>query len=110
MPSKLDINAKDQSTFVITLTFKDEDGNLVAPDTAKWTLTDKDGNVINNRQDVEIVSPSSVEEIVLKGDDLKYSDGSIRILAIEATYTSSLGTGLPLNDSITFAVEDIKAV
>ena len=110
MPSKLNVNAKDQSTFVITCTFKDEDGNLVAPDTMKWTLTDHDGNVINSREDVEVPAPSSVETIVLQGNDLKYSDGNIRILAIEATYTSTLGTGLPLNDSIIFAVEDIKAV
>jgi len=113
MPIKATIPAIEQSTYVVTLTFKDEDGNSVSPNSIKWTLTDSAGNVINSRQDVSI-SPASSVSIVLRGDDLALqaseSDVGQRILTVEATYDSDKGSNLPLKDELSFYVVNLTNV
>jgi predicted NAD/FAD-dependent oxidoreductase len=101
--------ANEEGTYVITAVFKDHDGNLVAPITAKWTLTDPDGAVINSRNEVVISSPASSEQILLTADDLATISGNIihRILTIEATYNSTLGSNLPLNESVSFIIDNL---
>ena len=114
MGAALTADAIERSTYAITITFYDEEDNLVDPLTAKWTLTDADGSVINNREEVAITSPSSSETIVLQGDDLVLQGGESgsgeRVFTVEATYDSSLGSGLPLNDFTTFRVLGLVAV
>lgn len=108
MATELSVDAVEQSTYVVTIAFTDEDGNAVAPDTATWTLTDDEGTVINLRQDVTISSPSATEEVLLTGDDLAITDtySPRRIFTIEATYTSgTFGAGLPLTGAAQFTVE-----
>ena len=41
---------------------------------------------------------------------LDYDDGHERVLTIEGTYNSSLGTGLPFKDQLRFNVKDLIAV
>jgi len=108
----LTVHANEQSTFVVTVAFKDEEGNDVTPTSMNWTLTDSDGNVINNRENVVVNSPSSSEDIVLSGDDLAVTDENnrVRILTVEAVYSSSLGSNLPLKDDVTFTVDNLIAV
>ena len=110
MPVKLTTKAVDKSTYVVNCAFKDEDGSAVVPNTLKWTLTDDSGTVINSREDVEVGVPAASYDIVLSGDDLKYSDGRHRILTIEATYDSDAGDGLPLKESAKFMVDDLIVV
>jgi hypothetical protein len=102
----------------ITAAFTDEAGDAVAPATLTWTLTDTEGAVINNRSDVAVNTPESSETIVLSGNDLGITAAEkaatdetfvLRVLTIEGTYNSSLGSGLPIRDQVTFAV-DIMAV
>ena len=110
MPTDLTDMAVDQSTFVVACAFTDEDGDAVTPNLIVWSLTDDDGAAINARSDVAVAVPAASIDIVLSGDDLKYSDGPIRVLTVEATYDSTLGTDLPLRDSVRFAVADLVAV
>jgi len=107
----LDTHAQEESTFVVTVAFEDEDGNAVAPTSANWTLTDEDGTVINNREDVAISSPTSSEDIVLSGDDLAVTEtgDAVRVLTVEALYNSALGTGLPLKAEGRFVVDNLVA-
>ncbi|MHA1809346.1 MAG: hypothetical protein ACTSYH_03435 [Candidatus Heimdallarchaeaceae archaeon] len=100
----------DKATCGVQVSFTDEDGIALSPTTLTWTLTDGDGTVVNSRQDVSVSSPSSTETIVLSGDDLKYSDGIERVLILEGTYSSDLGTGLSLKHQIRFFLEDILTV
>ena len=105
----------EKSTGVITLNFKDEDGQPKDPETAKWTLTDDLGNVINSRENVVIASPTSEENIVLSGLDLALSDGFAgnaewRVLLVQATYDSTFGSDLPLNDFVRFPVRNAVAI
>ena len=112
MPATLSTHATEEGTYVITITTKDENGDLVDPTTLMWTLTDLKGNVVNNREDVSISSPSSSEDVVLSGDDLQITDalGRDRMFVVEGTYSSDLGTGLPLKEWAYFSIDDSKAI
>ena len=110
MPVNLTDMAIDESTFVVTCAFTDEDGTAVVPVSITWTLTNNSGTIINARTNVAVAVPASTINIVLSGDDLKYSDGPIRILTVQAVYDSTLGAALPLKDSVRFAVEDLIVV
>lgn len=109
MPTTLTTRATDESTFVITAAFADEDGVAVVPNSASWTLTNDRGGVINGRTAISATPASSIE-IVLSGDDLSYTDGAYRILTIQATYDSTLGSNLPLNDQVIFAIDNLVIV
>jgi hypothetical protein len=114
MPTDLEAVAIEEGTYALTATFTDEDGSEVTPNVITWTLTDLKGNVINARQDVAVGSPASSVTIVLKGDDLSLDTDEVglgqRVLTVEATYDSSLGSNLPLKDVAFFNVVDLKAV
>jgi hypothetical protein len=104
-------HAKEEGAFTITASFTDEDDQAVTPnDGLVWHLTDKDGNVINSREDVALVEASSID-ITLSGDDLAFQAAEaglekvLRILTLEGTYNSSKGSNLPLKDEVKFYVD-----
>jgi len=113
MPTTLTIKAEEESTYIIRVTFKDEDGNAVVPDTIYWKLTDSDGNVINSR-DVESVVVASTIDITLSGDDLAVVTGKgsnkKRVLTIWGLYDSDVGYNLPYKDACKFFLKDLTAV
>ena len=112
MSITLSVSAVERSTYVVTVTFYDENGDLVTPTEITWTLTDSDGRVINNRQNVAVAPLASVIHIVLYGDDLALSTGGseTRVLTVEGAYNSTVGTGLPLKGQARFVVENLTAV
>lgn len=110
MPTKLSQKANDQSTFVITVSFFDEDGDPVTPNIVQWSLRNENDAIINDRELEDITVPDDTLEIVLSGDDLKYSEGALRALTIYATYDSTLGNDLPLNDEVTFYIANLRGV
>jgi len=105
---ELDSRAIEQSTFPITMSFTDDTGTAVNPDTLFWTLIDINGNVINNRENVEISNPTSTQTITLSGDDLAIDDKTTkeRILLVKGTYTSDLGSDLPIRKSLKFFIDE----
>jgi len=107
MPTTLTTRAVDESTYIVNCAFKDENAAPVIPNVITWTLTNDMGTVINARQDVVIAVPAASVDILLSGMDLDYADGSARILTIDATYNSPLGSDLPLRESIRFLIEDL---
>lgn len=113
MATEITTNAQRGSTYAPLITFADDADNTVSPDTATWTLTDTDGNVINERSEVDISSPSTTERIVLYGDDLEpvgdvesAADTYARRLLVEGTYTSDLGASLPMAQEFAFTVNN----
>ena len=115
MTTTLSVNAQERSTYVITIGFKDEDGQDVIPTSAAWTLTDEDGTVINSRQDETITPLAASVDVVLTGADLAVDTGFAgaaqeRTFTVEAVYTSSLGSGLTLKAACKFNVENLIAV
>jgi hypothetical protein len=95
----------EESTVYITVTFYDKDGTATAPDSVTWTLTDEEGNIINEREDVEIDTPESSEEIKLSGNDLKSSDSFKRVLTVE-----SVLNGDPLKEEGRFNIGDLLII
>ena len=112
MIPKLPIAAVEKSTYFPVASFFDEDGNAEDVKTLTWTLTDILGNIINEREDVEVTNPSSVETIVLSGDDLALfaNDRLRRIITFNATYDSDLGSDLPLNGAAEFTIVQLVSI
>lgn len=104
--------AKEGGTFPITVSFEDEDGTAMTPDTLNYSVVDIDGTIINGRDEVAVTSPSSSETIILQGDDLPAyevdGDYTHLWLVLTGTYTSNIGSGLPFQDQVRFSVEAIK--
>lgn len=99
--------ANEESTFIIGLTFKDEDENEVVPNSINWDLSDEAGTIINSRSNVS-VTPASKVNIVLSGNDLSIPGASKdRVLTVKAPYDSDLGSGLPFNEEFTFQINDL---
>jgi hypothetical protein len=109
MPTVLTTKAVEKSTYIVTASFTDEDGNAATPNALTWTLTDGSGNVVNERSDV-VIAPSSSVEIVLQGDDLATTLSSVRYLTLEGNYDSDAGSNLPIKDEVRITIEDLEAV
>jgi len=112
MPIVMDDEAIEESTFVIAVSFLDENGNAVAPNNGlKWHLTDLFGNIVNSREDVAI-TPATTVTILLMGDDLALPNRSdpLRVVTVEGTYNSSLGNDLPLKDEARFRIRNLVKV
>lgn len=104
--TKLSAVAAELSSYVITLTFADENGDAVVPETISWSLVDLSGSVINSRRDVEIAIPAASVDVVLNGDDLVVNGDSAteqRSLIVKTTYTADSGV-LNLNSAVLFDV------
>lgn len=110
MVIKLATHATEGSTYVVRASFSDEDGVATVPTEVTWTLTDRDGTVVNSRE-AETVTPAAVVDIVLSGADLEYTGlvGNERVLTIEAEYTSTLGAALPLKAEVWFVIDSLVA-
>jgi len=110
MPVNLSVAARDGSTYVVTLGFKDANGVAVTPKSLTWTLTDAAGLVINAREDV-VATPAASVALVLSGADLYFDDGPSRVLTVKAIYDSATyGNDRPLNEEIRFSIVDLLKV
>jgi hypothetical protein len=106
--------AAEKGTFAVTVSFTDEDGNAITPNSGlKWSLVKDDRiTIVNNRENVAI-SPGTSITIVLSGDDLVKDPGELvtwRYLVTEGTYNGTLGSDLPINDHLRFPIVDIAKV
>jgi hypothetical protein len=114
MSVELTTHAVEKSTYVITVSFTDEDGVAVIPTAGTWTLTNEGGTVINSRSAVAMSPLASTYKIVLSGLDLAMQTGEWlighRLLTVQATYNSTLGTGLPLKAEVKFIVDELVVV
>ena len=105
--------AVERSTYIVPVTFRDENGDAVVPTAATWTLTTEYGVVVNSRANVAILPLAATVNVVLTGADLTMLgelDNRTRLLLVQATYNSSLGSGLNLRDEIEFSVRPLVGV
>ena len=112
MPISITDHATEESTFPIEVSFTDDAGDPVIPNVITWHLTDRDGTVINSREDVNVAIPAATITVVLQGDDLVLddSDNNLRILTIEATYNSTLGNDLPFKEEFRFYIDNLVKI
>ena len=111
MATTITVTPAEKATAKVTISgFTDESGSSVTPSAVTWTLTDRFGNVVNNRSAVS-VSPAASVSFLLTDDDLAIgASGAQRVLMISATYNSNLGTGLVAREKATFTIENFEAV
>lgn len=107
----LTTEAIEEGTYVITVTFM-EDGVVVTPDSFYWSLTNSAGAIINSRDEIEISTPGSSEDIYLSGDDLAMEtitdQYEKRRLVIEGLYTpSGIATQYPYRREVEFPIRGI---
>lgn len=121
MPTNLSDYAVRGSNYQISQEFRIPVGDdflptKIIPDTARWTLRDKRGNIVNERQDVAIPSSqlSWLITITLMGDDLEPAVAGeaidvdpVRYLIWEVTYSYGGSSGLPFRDWARFIVVDV---
>jgi hypothetical protein len=106
------LKAVEESTFVLTASFIDENDLPVTPNAGLvYTLTDEAGNIINDLENMPLTPDTNVD-ILLFGDDLSigYAKKAKLIILVEGSYDSTLGNNLPLKDSCTFTVEGLLKI
>jgi hypothetical protein len=111
MTVELQTKATENSSYVVTVSFEDEDGDAVIPNEITWTLKDEDtGLVVNSRTAVSIATPAASNDILLKGDDLEPLTLTSKklIMTVNATYDSALGTDIPLVGECFIVVETLE--
>lgn len=93
------VHVIERGTLVIDMTFTDETGAEVTPNSGlTWKLTDVHGDIVNGRSAVAISSSTTVT-VALTGDDLALDPASLgrrRVLSITGTYDSSAGSNLAI--------------
>ncbi len=118
MPS-LTLKASELGNYVVSVTFRDELGNAFTPDVVYWTLSDEFGTPVNDREAVMIGSPSSLEHILLTGNDLAIfesnpmypDDKGKRNLTVWGTYTSVFsGPNTPYSAEVKFRVINLTGL
>lgn len=105
----------------IPVTFTDEAGNLVIPNSVFWTLTNRPSDweetpvIVNSKELVEVTDLASIINITLEGNDLDFIAGETgslvnRVLSVSYQYDSDLGDGLDDKIQYLFTVERMYGV
>lgn len=101
--------ATEGSSYIIEAQLFDEQNEPVMPTTVSWSLRNRRGEIVNNRQSV-FVSPDTEFRIVLTRDDLLVSDGDWRHVTVKGEYDSSAGSGLSFASEVAFEITDLLGV
>ena len=109
----LETEAMEEGSYFVDVAFYDEDDDAETPnaDTIKWTLTDNDGTIINDRDNEAIASDSTIT-IELEGDDLAIQSGETapivrRRVVVLWEYDSDLGTDKPAKAECIFPLRNL---
>lgn len=100
----------EESSVGFQVSFEDEAGAALTPSAISWTLTNARGTVINSRSAVSVNPTASTVIITLSGDDLAWSSDPRRFLLVSATYSSDLGSNLPLLEQVQFSITNSAGV
>jgi hypothetical protein len=118
----LDDRANEEGAIYIDLAPTDEDGNAVTPATLAWSLTDINGSLMNDREDVDFESDdgtgsagvlSTAMTLKLFGNDtaLHTTAGSNeRVVTFKYTYVDGDGDTVQDNQQIGFYIDDLVNV
>lgn len=102
MATRIKSNAKEGSNKTYEFTFKDSGGSSITPDSVRWTLTNKDREIINNRRHI-VVTPGAPTVITLSGNDLRCTESgphADRLLLVEG-----MSGGVPIVEEFSFKIE-----
>jgi uncharacterized repeat protein (TIGR02543 family) len=98
------------STKTVEVSFFDEAGTAMVPDTVTWSLYNGPGVLVHAHEDVPATSGATVR-IVLSGLDHAVTMAQeTRRLVVQATYTSTDGASLPLVGEFQYPVTDVTGI
>lgn len=102
----------ERSTLALVASFHDEADELITPSAIVWSLTDGDGNVLNERDELPVTPTANTITIVLSGDDLAMpaGDDGRRQVVIRAVYDGNLGDDLPITGLIEFTIRNVPGI
>lgn len=106
-PVRLATKAVKESNYQVEFFIWDGSAYVV-PVTARWTLIDRFGNVVNSRQDVEL-TPAEQMPIDLSGDDLTLEadyKSQARYVKVTGTMISPTAGVVPFVWQAVFEIED----
>jgi hypothetical protein len=103
-------SVNDRGTKIVTITFYDENDQIVQPTSATWTLVDEYGRVINNHNRDPVSPIANTYDITLYNDDHAYQDGDKRHLIIEAIYDNGVVADLTMKQQATWEVIDLPFI
>jgi len=114
MPTTIETEAIEKSSFLVTAGFTGLDGAAIVPVTIVWSLVEADGTAVNSRDQVAIATPAASIGILLSGDDLAILDGKgyeERYVVLEWTFDdATYGDNLPGKDQVKFNVVNLRKV
>jgi len=117
LPRILTLKVWEEQSVNIELQFRKipDNGTLPEIKTMTWTLQSLDGQILNSRKEVTIVSPYANQIIGLNGDDLQLleqaNEFEWRELIVTATYDPETETIAPtLTEVIRFAVYNVNSI
>ena len=101
----------ERSTLSIRCSFYDESGEYVLPTSIVWNLSDVAGNIINDRQNVEIeTNPIITLSLAREDTTIAENNDAIRIITIIALYNSNIGEDLSLVEEIKFKIKKVRSL
>jgi hypothetical protein len=104
----IEVREKSTQTFKVTVT--DEFGNAVTPTVATYTLSNRDGDIINNVED-EAITPAEEMWVTVAGDDLELesqaNEREYRLLTVE---TDQGNVNKPENLQVAFWVKNLTVI
>lgn len=103
---QLDDVVNEGSTIKLTVDFLDVNGDTFTPKTCEFSLTDKAGTVINDRDHISATVTGTSHDFVLYGLDtsLDENPSKVRVFTVEGTYDSTDGSDLPFREEARFTV------
>lgn len=110
MPIALTDTVPDGTAAVATVTFEDENGDAVIPDSITWSLYDPAGAIVNTREDIAVAVPAASVDILIEGANNLYSGGYKRVFVIKAVVDLAAGNDQDSNESATYQILDIPGV
>lgn len=105
--------AREKGTFTIPVSFTDENGDAVIPDSITYSVSRVlDDSIVNSLENVSVVTPAASVNITLSGDDLAILTDSDteRELTIKIVYDSDIGNNLPQNEYDTFDIKPLSQI
>lgn len=107
MPQHLTQPAREQDQLVVSVAIT-LSGTADTPTALSWSLTDKDGTVINSRSGTAL-TPSTSMTVTLAGDDLQIVDRTNSREKRFLIFDGSDSLGNDLYESLSFDVEKVGA-
>lgn len=102
--------AAEGSSYPVNVSFRDDNGGDITPDSITWSLYTPDGTVVNSRSAVAVSSPAADVTVVLTGSDLTKlttQRHEPRLLEVTAVCDSDAGNNLTYVQEFLFYIEDV---